>query len=129
MDGPESGVADPEKGHLYRCRAGGCALKNRKGVLYCQDKNWEDPKVNPRLFGVIRRDSLERKNLYRLRQGIERIFKSMKQSRRLEAHCLRGFDKIAVHSALSVLIFQATVLTHCRLGNAMGMRWQVRKVA
>ena len=121
--------SDPEKGHLYRCPAGGCALKNRKGVLYCQDENWEDPKVNPRLFGVIRRDSLEWKNLYRLRQGIERIFKSMKQSRRLEAHCLRGLDKIAVHAALSVLIFQATVLTRLRLGDMFGMRWMVRKVA
>ena len=121
---------DPEKGRLYRCPDGGCALRDRKGVRYCHDEIWEKPEDNPRLFGMIRRDSQEWKHLYSLRQAIERIFKSMKQSRRLEDHCLRGFLKIATHAALAVLAFSATVLARLRLGNADGRPcWMVRKVA
>ena len=120
---------DPEQGRLYRCPARGCALRDRKGVRYCYDEIWENPLDNPRLFGVIRRDSQEWRHLYSLRQGIERIFKSMKQSRRLEEHCLLGFLKVATHAAIAVLSFQATVMTHLRLGDDDGLMWMVRKVA
>ena len=47
--------SDPEKGHLYRCPAGGCALKNRKGVLgTAKTRIWERPQGQSRgSFGVI----------------------------------------------------------------------------
>ena len=38
--------SDPQKGHLYRCRTGGChLLGSRGGVLYCDDEVWEDPQA------------------------------------------------------------------------------------
>ena len=123
--------SDPARGHLYRCPTGGCHLKDRKGILYCQDSVWEHHPDNPRVFGAVARASREFKVLYRLRQSIERVFKSLKQSRRLESHCVRGLKRIALHNTMSVLTFQATVVVRLRAGSRPGetMRWQVRKVA
>ncbi len=121
--------SDPERGHLYRCPHGGCRLKNRQGVVYCKDEYWVNHKDNPRLFGPIRRGSQEWKALYRQRQSIERVFKSLKQSRRLEDHCTRGIQKISLHVAMSVLAYQATVLVHMQAGEVEYLRWMVRKVA
>ena len=61
--------SDPEKGHLYQCRAEGCHLKdsNRGGLRHCDTEVWEDPSKNIRLFGVIRRNSPEWKALYEKR--------------------------------------------------------------
>ena len=50
------------------------------------------------------------KALYRKRYAIERVFKSMKESRRLERHCVRGLRQITLHSLMSTIAFQATVL-------------------
>lgn len=123
--------SDPERGHLYRCPVGGCHLKDRKGVLYCDDWVWERHPDNPRLFGPIARASRQWKALYRKRQSVERVFKSLKQSRRLEAHCVRGLKRIALHATMSVLVFQATALVKLRSGCELGesIRWMVRKVA
>ena len=122
--------SDPKHGHLYRCPRGGCQLKNRKGVVYCRDEYWvKQDKDNPRLFGPVRRDSPEWKAIYRQRQSVERVFKSLKESRRLEAHFVRGIRKIALHVAMSVLAYQATALAHLRAGELEYMRWMVRKVA
>ena len=121
--------SDPRKGHLYRCRREGCHLKTRRGVRYCFDQVWENRQDRRRLFGQVRRASQEWKELYRQRQGIERVFKSMKESRRLEAHCYRGLDKIALHAALSALSFQATALSHIQQGQLDRLCWMVREVA
>ena len=121
--------SDPKRGHLYRCSREGCHLKNRKGVRYCHDEHWVNRKDDPRRFGPIRRDSRQWKNLYRLRQSIERVFKSLKQSRRLETHYTRGIKKISLHCAMSVLAYQATALAHLRAGESEYLRWMVRKVA
>ena len=123
--------SDPEKGHLYRCRAEGCHLKDSKrgGIRHCDTEVWEDPTQNLRLFGVIRRDSQEWRNLYSQRQAIERVFKSLKESRRLERHCVRGLRQITLHAAVSVLAFQATALVRVLAGEAAMMRWMVRRVA
>ena len=45
--------------HLYRCQTGGCERQDRiKGWSTCRDAHWEDPSVNPRLFGrKLRRGS------------------------------------------------------------------------
>ena len=121
--------SDPEKGHLYRCPQEGCHLKNRKGVLYCHDETWENRQDNPRLFGPVRRGSREWKGLYALRWSVERVFKSLKQSRRLEDHYERGLRRVGLHIAMSVLAFQATALVHLRVGEFEHLRWMVRRIA
>ena len=127
----EYAKTDPATGHhLYRCQAGGCHLKGkRQGVLYCDSEVWEDPAANIRLFGKIRRAGPEWKALYRKRYAIERVFKGMKESRRLERHCVRGLRQIGLHALMSTLAFQATALVWILAGQSEWMRWQVRKVA
>ena len=53
----------------------------------------------------------------------------MKESRRLERHCVRGLRQIRLHATMSVLAFQATSLVRLQAGEANHMRWMVRKVA
>ena len=101
----------------------------RGGIRHCDTEVWEDPTRNVRLFGVIRRNGPEWKALYAKRQAIERVFKSMKESRRLERHCVRGLRQITLHAMMSALAFQATELVKLRTGQADMMRWMVRKVA
>ena len=121
--------SDPEKGHLYRCV--GCHLKdsNRGGIRHCDSEVWEDPAKNLRLFGVLRRNGPEWKALYAKRQAIERVFKSMKESRRLERHCVRGRRQITLHAMMSALAFQVTALVRVLAGEMADMRWMVRKIA
>ena len=121
--------SDPEKGYLYRCKGCHLAYSMRGGIRHCDSEVWEDPSQNIRLFGVVRRGSQEWKDLYTKRQAIERVFKSMKESRRLERHCIRGLRQITLHAAMSALAFQATVLVRLRAGEPEWMRWMVRKVA
>ncbi len=119
---------DPQKGHLYRCRRKRCHLTGQKGRRYCNQEVWENRSDNLRLFGPIRRGSPERNDLYGLRQSVERVFKSMKESRRLERHFLRGLHKISLHAAMSALGYTATFLVNLMAGYAQP-RWMVRKVA
>ena len=83
------------------------------------------------LFSGVRsrRGSQKWKDLYAKRQAIERVFKSMKESRRLERHCVRGLRQITHHTLMSALSFQATALVRLRAGERELMRWMVRKVA
>ena len=118
---------ETEKGHLYRCALGGCRLKGRKGVRYCDDETWVNRTDNPRLFGPIRQGSPEWKGLYRLRQSVERVFKSMKESRRLERHFKRGLQGVSLHASMSALSFAATFHQNLRVGREP--RWMVRRVA
>lgn len=123
---------DPDTGfHQYRCQSGGCHLKDSRqgGILHCDSVVWEDPSTNIRLFGKIRRGSKRWKAYYKLRQGIERVFKSEKQSRRLEYHRWRSFLTITLHCMMSTMVFQATALTHAQAGQMEWLRWQKRKVA
>ena len=123
--------SDPEKGHLYRCRAGGCRLAASKGVKHCKDEVWEDPRANLRWFGApdLRRDSEEWKALYVKRQNIESTFKSMKQSLRLERHCVRGLRQIRLHCLMVTLVYQARALASIKAGAQEQMRWMVERVA
>ncbi len=120
---------EPNGGRVYRCRSEGCHLKARRGVRYCHDRLVEpgDPD-NPRLFGPVPRDSRLWKMLYGLRQSVERVFKSLKESRRLAAHCYRGFRRVALHVAMSALAFQATVAVKVANGQIDYLRWQVTPV-
>ena len=122
--------SDPQKGHLYRCVGCPLAKSTRGGIRHCDTEVWEDPSQNIRLFGAgIRRNSPEWNALYSKRQGIERVFKSMKQSRRLEKHGFRGLRKITLHALMSVLAYQATALVKLQAGKQDEMRWMVRRVA
>ena len=81
------------------------------------------------MFGRLRRDSPKWKALYDKRQSIERVFKSMKESRRLERHCIRGLEQIGLHAMMSTLSYQASVLVSLENGMAYWKNWMVRKVA
>ena len=119
--------------HLYRCRAVGCELANSTVGLapHCKDEVWEDHRQNQniRVFGPIRRGSQEWKELYAKRQSVERTFKSLKQSRRLERHCVRGLRQVRLHSLMAVLVYQATALVTVQAGAKPWLRWMVAKVA
>ena len=125
-------LSDPEKGHLCRCRAEGCHLADSKtgGIRHCDTEVWEDPTRNIRWFGgSVRRGSEAWRVLYSKRQAIERVFKSIKESRRLESHCVRGLVQITLHSLMSALMYQATILARLQEGDWEGMRWMVQRVA
>ena len=119
--------SDPERGHLFRCA--GCHLANRPGHANCRDEVWEHPSHNLRLGGAVRMGSAEWEELYAKRQAIERTFKSMKQSLRLNRHCYRGQRKVLLHCLLSALVYQATALAHARAGGMERIRWMVPLVA
>lgn len=67
--------------------------------------------------------------MYGKRWKIEQTFKSLKESRRLESHCLRGLKPIILHALMSTLSYQATALVKAQAGQLADMRWMVRKVA
>ena len=98
-------------------------------VRRCGDEVWENPTTNPRLFSPIRRQSPECKALYAKRQAIERSFKSLKQSRRLERYCVRGLGPVRLHGHIAVLTYQATALASAQVGRARWLRWMVAKVS
>ena len=62
-----------------------------------------------------------------MRQSVERTFKSLKESRRLERHCFRGLAKIRLHCLMVLLAFSAAALFNLRY--SMNPRWMVTKVA
>ena len=63
--------------------------------------------------------------LYNLRQRIEGLFKSLKQSRRLEAHCYRGFKRVSLHAAMSILAIVSVRLQRNQLSK---LRWMEQSV-
>ena len=128
----EYAETDPYTGHrLYICREGGCHQKGslKGGVTHCDGETWEDPSANIRLLGRVRRGTAEWDALYDKRKSIERCFKSMKQSRRLERHYVRGLRHLRLHAAMACLTFQATALARVLAGEQAEMGWMVRKVA
>ena len=129
---PMEYVATDGRGHhIYRCPREGCHLKDspRGGIRHCDTTYWQDPYEDIRLFGIIRRSSRKWKALYRKRWSVERTFKSLKESRRLERHCVRGLRQVTLHARMSTLTFQASALVHAQAGDLAGMRWMVRRVA
>ncbi len=129
---PMDYVGTNQKRHrLYRCRQEGCQLKDSPagGIRHCDTEYVQDPMEDIRLFGIIRRKSKRWKKLYGKRWAVERVFKTLKQSRRLESHCLRGLRSINLHTLMSTLTYQANAYVHARAGDIEGLRWMVRKVA
>ena len=129
---PMEYVGTTAKGHhLYRCKKMGCHLKTsrRGGIRHCDTVYLQDPSEDWRLFGVIRRDSPLWRKKYGKRWAIERVFKSLKESRRLERHCVRGIRRIKLHALMSAITFQATALVKALAGRVKEIRWMVRAVA
>lgn len=124
-------ASHPEFGHLFRCRSEGCHLAGslRGGTSHCDTEVWEVANRNPRMIGAIPRSSPEWQRYYVKRQAIERTFKSMKESRRLNRHCVRGLRQVRLHALMSMLVYQATALVRILAGEAEQMRWMVRPVA
>ena len=118
--------------YIFRCKSEGCHLKDSTlgGTRKCDTVITENPLDNLRVFGgKTRRNTPEWKKLYKKRWSVERVFKSQKESRRLEEHCVRGLKHITLHCLMSTLTFQATALAKAKAGDTAGMRWMVRKVA
>ena len=122
---------DRQGRRVYRCPRDGCELADGPTgeTKPCMAEYRQDPNEDIRLFGVIRKDSKRWKRYYAKRWAVERLFKGMKESRRLERHCLRGLRQVRLHALMSTLAYQATSLTHIRAGRTNRMRWMVRKVA
>ena len=109
-------TTDANGHHLYRCPREGCHLKDSPhgGIRHCDTEYWQDPSEDIRLFGVIRRDSKRWKALYRKRWAVERLFKTLKESRRLESHCIRGMRQIKLHTLMSTMTYQAGMLAEAK---------------
>ena len=123
---------DQETGHhLFRCPAGGCPLKAKSSgaVLYCDSEVWENPMDNLRVLGTVWRGGSEWAWYYAKRWSIERIFRSLKHSRGLEGHHVRGLAKIRLLASLSLLTYQATVLARVKTGDFKHLRKMRVKVA
>ena len=121
---------DGEGRYIFRCRSEGCHLKDstQGGTRKCDTVIAEDRLNNLRVFGdKTRRGTPEWKAKYKKRWSVERVFKSMKESRRLESHCVRGLKHITLHALMSTLSYQATA--YVKAVNKEEMRWMVRKVA
>ena len=129
---PMEYVGTDDKGHyVYRCRREGCHLLDspKGGTRHCDTIYAQDPHEDIRLFGLIRRQSQEWKDLYRKRWTIEQLFKTQKQSRRLERHYTRGIANITLHSLMSTLSFVLSALVEAQAKRWDSMRWGVPKVA
>ncbi len=122
---------DPDTGHhLFKCPSEGCPLKTNgiKGMRYCDSEVWENPADNLRVIGVLHRASRKWKRLYKRRMSIERVFRSLKHSRALEGHMVRGMKKITLHATMSLLTYQATATARLKAGDYAGMRQMRVKV-
>ncbi len=102
-----------------------CPLEQECGLKMV----WVRPVHDYRRFGYrVKRGTEEWERLYRKRGSIERTYSRLKQTRRLEGHCFRGYDSINIHATLSVLVMQATALSRARTGHMDELRVCVRQV-
>ena len=122
---------DPEQGYLYRCTGCHLASKGKGASRFCNTENWENWRTtrNLRLVCAIRRGSEEWEETYSRRQHVERVFKGMKESRRLERHHVRGLAHVSLHAQMSALSFQATALANLQQGRTHEVRWMKKRVA
>lgn len=75
------------------------------------------PSHDYRRFGYrIPRTSAQWRELNNRKTAIERVFSRLKDKRRLNSHCFRGFKKINLHCTLSILVMQAIALTKVQAG-------------
>ena len=115
---------DPDGGHHFRCRTGGCWLKNKVDwSRYCDSDHSEKPEGTLlRIMGIVPRFSDLWRTLYKKRTGIERGFSSGKRSRLLDSHQLLKKAKIGLHVNVSQLATLLTTLTHLMADDYKHMR-------
>jgi len=120
---------DKNKGIQYACpaRVGRvvCPLAQECGLKMV----WVRPVHDYRRFGYrVKRGTEQWARLYRRRSSIERTYSRLKQTRRLESHCFRGFETINLHASLSVLVMQSVALMKARKGLNEELRACFRQV-
>ena len=120
---------DAERGALFRCRSEGCHFKGKSKATDCDAEEWVKPSNDYRLFCEIPRSTPEWQALYNKRTSVERVFSRLKETRRLERHCLRGLPKVSLHAMLSVLVLQADALAKVQADRLGELRVCSRKVA
>ena len=115
---------DPEKGHLFRCPAEGCPLKETvQFTRHCDHEYYEQPEGRLlRIVGLLPRCSDEWKTEYKKRPIIERYFSSGKHSRLLDTHRYLNIFKVSLHVAMSMLAYLATALAHLQADDYAHMR-------
>lgn len=87
------------------------------------------PEHDYRRFGYhIPRTHPEWQELYNKRSAVERVFSRLKDKRRLDSHCFRGFQKINLHCILSILVMQAMALVRIEAGQLNEIRACARKI-
>jgi hypothetical protein len=77
---------------------------------------WIRPLWEYRQLCSIPRDSEEWDEIYSKRTAIERVNSRLKEKRRLNTHCHRGFEKVQLHSLMSVLSLLVTALAEVNAG-------------
>ena len=115
--------------HLFKCPAEGCDLKKKDWMPSCRDILQVTPGENLRVIGRVHRGSQEWKDLYKQRTSVERVFSSMKLSRKLDSHCLMRLSKISLHVTLSALSYLGTALAHWQVGEGDKQRYMALRVA
>jgi hypothetical protein len=127
---PMTFIGYTDEGKLrYRCATGGCELKERLGVIYCDTYLEIDPREDLRRFALIPRRSKEWRSLYETRQSVERVFSRLKSHRALNSHCRRGLRKVSLHALMAVLSVQASAVAHAIAGDSSQLRAVSRRVA
>ena len=122
-------VGSDEPGHVYRCVAEKCHLKDSDGALYCDYIIRVQPQDDLRKIGLVARVSPQWKTLFARRSSVERVNSRLKETRRLQDYCFRGIRKVSVHCLMSVLTMQASAVAQARVGEMEGLRQCLRKVA
>ena len=115
---------NPKKGHLFRCPAEGCPLKETiQFTRHCHGEHYEKPEGRLlRIVGLLPRCSEEWKTEYKKRLIIERYFSSGKHSRLLDRHRNLSIFKVSLHVAMSMLAYLATALAHLQADDYAHMR-------
>ena len=113
----------------YRCPTGGCQLKDRQGILYCDTEAVIDPQENLRRFSLIPRATKEWRHFYATRQSVERCFSRLKQHRALDSHCRRGLRKVTLHALMALITMQAAAVVRAEAGTIERVREVSRRVA
>ncbi len=115
---------DPEKGHLFRCPADGCSLKETvQFTRHCDHEHYEKPEGRLlRIVGLLPRCSDEWKAEYKKQPIEERYFSSAKHSRLLDTHRYLNGQKVSLHGVLSTLAYLATALAHLKADDYAHMR-------
>ena len=103
---------DPEQGHLFRCPAEGCHLKDTVHFTrYCNDEHYEKPEAKLlRIVGLLPRCTDTWKTEYKKRPIIERFIGSGKHSRLMNQHRYFNIFQISLHVLMSMLSYLATAL-------------------